>query len=107
VYDRLMNEYNFPLLGANAVDIKSGKPYFKPYTIIEKNKIRIAVLGLVTPAIPNWLPEELYSGIEFRDMVETAKKWMPEIMKQKPDLVVGLFHAGWNSENEDYRQIDL
>jgi len=106
VYDRLMNEYNFPLLGANAVDIKSGKPYFKPYTIIEKNKIRIAVLGLVTPAIPNWLPEELYSGIEFRDMVETAKKWMPEIMKQKPDLVVGLFHAGWNSENEDYRQID-
>ena len=106
VYDRLMNEYNFPLLGANAVDIKSGKPYFKPYTIIEKNKIRIAVLGLVTPAIPNWLPEKLYSGIEFRDMVETAKKWMPEIMKQKPDLVVGLFHAGWNSENEDYRQID-
>ncbi len=53
---------------------------------------------LITPAIPTWLPEELYSGIEFRDMVETAKLWMPEILKQKPDLVVGLFHSGWEHE---------
>jgi 2',3'-cyclic-nucleotide 2'-phosphodiesterase/3'-nucleotidase len=96
VYDRLVKEYKFPLLAANAVDIKTGKPYFKPYTIIERNGIRIAILGLVTPAIPNWLPSELYSGIEFKDMVETAKKWMPVILNEKPDIVVGLFHSGWD-----------
>jgi 2',3'-cyclic-nucleotide 2'-phosphodiesterase/3'-nucleotidase len=106
VYDRLVKDYNFPLLAANAVDIKSDKPYFRPYVIIEKNKIRIAIFGLITPAIPAWLPEELYSGIEFRDMVETANKWMPEILEQKPDLVVGLFHSGWNRENKEYRQAD-
>jgi 2',3'-cyclic-nucleotide 2'-phosphodiesterase/3'-nucleotidase len=106
VYDRLVKEYKFPLLAANAVDAKTGKPYFKPYVIIEKDKIRIAVLGLVTPAIPTWLPEELYSGIEFRDMVETAELWMPEIMKQDPDVIVGLFHAGWNTENERYKLSD-
>jgi 2',3'-cyclic-nucleotide 2'-phosphodiesterase/3'-nucleotidase len=103
VYDRLVKEYKFPLLAANAVDAKTGKPYFKPYVIIEKDKIRIAVLGLVTPAIPTWLPEELYSGIEFRDMVETAELWMPGIMKQDPDVIVGLFHAGWNTEDEKYK----
>jgi 2',3'-cyclic-nucleotide 2'-phosphodiesterase/3'-nucleotidase len=96
VYDRLIKEYNFPLLAANAVDIKTGKPYFKPYHIIEKEGIKIAVFGLVTPAIPNWLPQELYSGIEFKDMVETARKWMPVILNEKPDLVVGLFHSGWD-----------
>jgi 2',3'-cyclic-nucleotide 2'-phosphodiesterase/3'-nucleotidase len=100
VYDRLTGEYNFPLLAANAVDIKSGKPYFKPYTIIEKEGVRIAVFGMVTPAIPNWLPQELYSGIEFRDMLETAKLWMPEIQKEKPDLIVGLFHSGWDKPRE-------
>lgn len=100
VYDRLVNEYNFPLLAANAIDIKTGKPYFKPYYIIEKEGIRIAVFGLVTPAIPDWLPQELYSGIEFRDMVETAKTWMPVILNEKPDLVVGLFHSGWDKERE-------
>jgi len=107
VYDRLVDEYNFPLLAANAVDVKTGKPYFKPYVVLEKENIRVAVLGLVTPAIPTWLPEELYSGIEFRDMVETAKLWMPEILKQKPDIVVGMFHSGWNTENENYKPDDF
>jgi 2',3'-cyclic-nucleotide 2'-phosphodiesterase/3'-nucleotidase len=96
VYDRLVKEDNFPLLAANAVNIKTGKPYFKPYQIIEKERIKIAVFGLVTPAIPNWLPPQLYSGIEFKDMVETAKQWMPVILNEKPDLVVGLFHSGWD-----------
>jgi 2',3'-cyclic-nucleotide 2'-phosphodiesterase/3'-nucleotidase len=102
VYDRLVNEYKFPLLAANAVDIVTGKPYFRPYIILEKKNIRIAVFGLITPAIPNWLPPELYSGIEFKDMVETATLWMPELLKQNPDLVVGLFHSGWDRENEEY-----
>ncbi|MBN2863303.1 MAG: metallophosphoesterase, partial [Bacteroidales bacterium] len=106
VYDRLADECNFPVLAANAVDIRSGNPYFTPFTIIEKNNFRIAVMGLITPAVPDWIPEDLYSGIEFRDMVETAKIWMPEILKQKPDLIVGLFHAGWNSEYTDYKQTD-
>jgi 2',3'-cyclic-nucleotide 2'-phosphodiesterase/3'-nucleotidase len=108
VYDRLTKEYKFPLLAANAVDVRTGKPYFKPYTIIEKDGIKIAVFGLVTPAIPNWLPSELYSGIEFKDMVETAKKWMPLILNEKPDLVVGLFHSGWDrSEAKSEQSADM
>jgi 2',3'-cyclic-nucleotide 2'-phosphodiesterase/3'-nucleotidase len=108
VYDRLVKEYNFPLLAANAVDIKTGKPYFKPYTIIVKNGIKIAVFGLITPGIPNWLPSELYSGIEFKDMLETAKEWMPVILNEKPDLVIGLFHSGWDrSEGKPEQSSDL
>jgi len=59
VYDRLAEMYSFPLLAANAIDLKTGEPYFKPYVIIERAKIKIAVLGLITPAVPTWLPEEL------------------------------------------------
>ncbi len=106
VYDRLAKAYNFPLLAANAIDIESGEPYFKPYCILEKRGIKIAVLGLVTPAIPNWLPQELYSGMEFRDMVETAKKWMPVILNEKPDIVVGLFHSGWDRNDVDIKKSD-
>ena len=96
VYDRMVKEYNFPLLAANAVDIRTGKPYFKPYTIVKKYGLKIAVFGMVTPAIPNWLPQKLYSGIEFHDMVETAKQWMPVMLNEKPDLIIGLFHSGWD-----------
>jgi len=103
VYDRLVKEYNFPLLAANAVNTKTGKPYFKPYVILERGGIKIAVFGMVTPAIPTWLPVELYEGMEFRDMVETARQWMPEILSNNPDLVVGLFHSGWDGDREEYK----
>ena len=106
VYDRLVREDKFPLLAANAVDIETGKPYFKPYQILEKDGIKIAVFGLVTPAIPEWLPPRLYSGIEFKDMVETAKKWMPAILNEKPDLVIGLFHSGWDRADAVLKHTD-
>jgi 2',3'-cyclic-nucleotide 2'-phosphodiesterase/3'-nucleotidase len=104
VYDRLVKRYKFPLLAANAVNIATGKPYFKPFTIIEKNGIKVAVLGLITPSIPDWLPPELYSGIEFRDMLETARFYMPLILNEKPDVVVGLFHSGWDDRGDQARE---
>jgi 2',3'-cyclic-nucleotide 2'-phosphodiesterase/3'-nucleotidase len=95
VYDKIDKEFNFPWLAANAINTKTEKPYFKPYTIINRDGIKIAVLGMITPAIPNWLPKKIWSGIRFDDMVETAKKWVPIILKkEKPDLMVGLFHSG-------------
>ncbi len=102
VYDRLVGEYNFPLLAANAVSKSTGEPYFKPYTIIEKKGIRIAVLGLTTPAVPNWLPPELYSGIKFWDMLETAKKYMPVILRKSPMLwSVFSIRDGMEPDNAD------
>jgi 2',3'-cyclic-nucleotide 2'-phosphodiesterase/3'-nucleotidase len=41
--------------------------------------------------------------MEFKPMLETAKKWMPEILKQHPDIVVGLFHSGWNKDEFEDR----
>ena len=97
VYDKLKNEFSFPWLAANAVKKSDGLPYFEPYKIINKDGVKIAILGLITPGIPDWLPEELWKGIEFNDMVESAKKWVPIIMeKENPDLLIGLFHSGYD-----------
>lgn len=104
VYDKFRKQINFPWLAANAINNDTKEPYFKPYSIIERKGIRIAVLGLITPSIPQWLPEILWKGIEFEDMIKTAKKWIPIIKeKEKPDLIIGLFHSGvdytYNGEN--------
>jgi 2',3'-cyclic-nucleotide 2'-phosphodiesterase/3'-nucleotidase len=106
VYDKFRKEINFPWLAANAVDKETGESYFQPYTVIVRGGIKIAILGLITPAIPNWLPEILYKGIEFEDMIESAEKWVQIIKeKEKPDLLIGLFHSGvnytYNEEDED------
>lgn len=98
VYDRWRSQLEMPLLGANVVNASTGEPYLEPYTVIERDGIKIAVLGLLTPAIPAWLPESLWSGLRFDDMVETARKWVPVIKeKEKPDVMIGLFHAGRDS----------
>ncbi len=97
-YDRLVDECKYPLLGANVVDVKTGEPYFKPYQMIEKEGVRVAVLGLITPLVPTWLPETLWSGLRFDDMIVSAQKWL-RIIKEKehPDVIIGLFHSGLKS----------
>lgn len=95
VYDKIVKEFNFPWLSANTINTSTNQPYFKPYTIIKRKGIKIAVLGLTTPSIPNWLPEKIWSGMVFEDMVETAEKWIKIIKeKENPKIIVGLFHSG-------------
>lgn len=98
VYDKWFKETNFPILGANVIDTKTNKPYLLPYyTIKKKNGIKVTVIGLLTPAIPNWLKESIWSGLRFDEMIGCAKRTMAEVQaKEKPDIVVGLFHSGWD-----------
>ncbi len=100
VYDKLKHEFNFPWLAANAIDTRTNKPYFQPYTIIHKQGIKVAVIGLITPAIPLWLPENIWKGIRFEAMVPAAKKWIKIVQeKEHPDFIIGLFHSGVGEDN--------
>ena len=95
VYDKFRKEINFPWLAANAVSNTTGQPYFKPYVILHRAGLKIAILGMITPAIPNWLPEKIWSGMHFNDMVKTARYWVPYIRQHEhPDILIGLFHSG-------------
>ena len=95
VYDKWVSATHFPILGANVIDTKTNKPYLKPYTILKRGGARIAIIGLLTPAIPNWLGENLWSGLRFEEMVSSARQWMRVVKEQeKADIVIGLFHSG-------------
>ena len=95
VYDKWVGEVNCPVLGANVIDTRSGQPYLKPYVMLNRGGVRIAVLGMLTPAIPNWLSQDIWSGLRFDEMVATARHWMKVIREEeKADVVIGLFHSG-------------
>ena len=99
VFDRWAGDCRFPILGVNIVDIATGETHFKPYEVLERDGVKIVVLGMITPAIPVWLSENLWKGLRFDDMEETARKWMKIIREQeKPDLVIGMFHAGQDAQ---------
>ncbi len=95
-----VNGCAFPVLAAN---IKVNG--VKPYIVIEREGIRIAVLGLVTSAISQWISEDLWRGVSVEEIASCAKKWVAIIKEQEQaDLVVGIFHSGWEGgirgENE-------
>lgn len=93
--DRWAKDCKMPILGANILDKATGEPHFTPYVTFNRDGVKIAVLGMITPAIPAWLSEDVWSGLTFADMEETARKWIPIIKeRENPDVIIGLFHAG-------------
>lgn len=105
VYDKWIKEVKCPMLGANIIDDKTNKPYLPPYKIIKRNGVKIAILGMITPAIPNWLQENIWKGLRFQDMVSCAKYWIDYLKKnENPNIIIGLFHSGEKGgiETPDY-----
>jgi len=101
IYNQLVKEFQFPWLSANILHKKTGLPYFKPYTIINRQGVKIAVMGLTTPGVTKWLSPSLWLEMEFIDMVDAAKIWMDSIrIKENPHIVIGLFHSGHDANFE-------
>ena len=103
VYDKWIREVRCPLLGANIVkagsdgkaDPKNIYEGLQPYSIHYIDGVKIAVIGMLTPAIPNWLNKSIWKGIEFEEMTSCAKKWIAYLKEvEQPDLIFGLFHSG-------------
>ncbi len=116
VYDKWIREVRCPLLGANIVkeECKNGEASpqsiytgVKPYSVHYKDGVKIVVLGMLTPAIPNWLNKSVWKGIEFEEMTSCARKWVKYIKEtEHPDLIFGLFHSGLNGgiKTDEYEE---
>ena len=96
VFDRLYSELKMPVVCANVIDETTDKPYFTPYIILQRDGYKIAVLGLLTPYVVTWVPDRLRPGLRFEQLEAAAEKWVKVIQdKEHPDLMIGLFHSGW------------
>lgn len=98
VQEKARSEASFPWLSANTYETRvKGDPsnYHKPYIIKEVQGVRIGILGLTTPGIPSWENLQNYEGLEFRETVSEAKKWVPILRNEgKADVVVVAMHMG-------------
>ena len=91
--DRMPGWFNAPLICANAIDIRTDKPMFTPYAILKRGGFKVAVLGLITPNVREWLTPIAYQHLRFEELEASANKWIAKIQEtEKPDLIIGLFH---------------
>jgi len=95
VLNKARGEAQFPWLSANTYEAGTSTTHYKPYIVKEVQGVRIGVLGLTTPGIPSWENKPNYAGLEFRETVSEAKKWVPILRdKEKVDVVVIAMHMG-------------
>jgi 2',3'-cyclic-nucleotide 2'-phosphodiesterase (5'-nucleotidase family) len=95
VLEKARGEAKFPWLSANTYNRGTLKTHYQPYIVKEIAGVRIGVLGLTTPGIPNWDNAQNYEGLEFREPQREAQKWVPILRrKERVDLVVIAMHMG-------------
>lgn len=95
VLEKARSEANFPWLSANTYDIAKRQPHYKPYIVKEMAGVKIGIVGLTTPGVPNWDNPPNYAGLEFHNPVDEARKWVAVVReKEKADIVVVAMHMG-------------
>ncbi|GLQ99969.1 bifunctional metallophosphatase/5'-nucleotidase [Dyella mobilis] len=100
---------HYPLVLANVNSARDGKPIFKPWTMIERKvaaytpdgsqlsvPLKIAIIGFTPPPIMQWDKQNLEGKVTVTGVVEAARKYLPEIQAQHPDLVIAILHGGMN-----------
>lgn len=105
--ERSLKGADFPYVNANVYyddGAQGTKNYFTPYRILDKtvtdekgetHSLRVGVIGLVTPQITQWDEGNLKGKVVTKDIVETAKKFVPQMKTEGADIIIVLAHTGY------------
>ena len=100
---------NFPYISANVYvddgdnDASNDQPYFQPYLIQPKTfvdsdgksqTVNIGYIGFVPPQIMTWDKDNLTNKVIAKDIIETAKKYVPEMKAKGADVIIAIPHSG-------------
>ncbi|MGC8733807.1 MAG: bifunctional metallophosphatase/5'-nucleotidase [bacterium] len=105
-YDNFLNivkNLKMPVLCANANPLFK---YTKPYVILNKNNLKIAVIGLLTPETEQITMPKALNNHEILDPIDTLNKYKSEILSNNPDLVIALTHLGVKEDEKLAKNVD-
>lgn len=106
---------NFPVVSANVVkemgaSATADKTLVKPYVIMDReitdgagntHQIKIGLIGFVPPQIMNWDRKHLEGNVQTRDIIATAKAYVPQMKEEGADLIIALCHSGIGGANAE------
>ncbi|WP_296945682.1 bifunctional 2',3'-cyclic-nucleotide 2'-phosphodiesterase/3'-nucleotidase [uncultured Massilia sp.] len=97
----------FPQVLANVYSVKTKQPLFAPYAIIDKRiratgadgkpvegTVKVGIIGFTPPTILSWDKRWLEGRVYTEGLVETARRYVPEMRAKGADVVVAISHGG-------------
>lgn len=98
ILDNIVKQFDGAVLAGNMYK-EDGEQYFDSYTIVEREGIKIGIVGMTTPMVAEFKEgTDIFDGIEFTNPNEETKKAIKEL-EGKVDAIVGLMHMGIENEN--------
>lgn len=99
---------DFPVVSANVAlelrgDPAKDKTLIPPYVILDhkvtdgsgqEHDIKVGLIGFVPPQIMGWDRRHLEGKVQTRDILETAKAYIPQMKEAGADVIVALSHSG-------------
>ena len=106
---------SFPAVLANVATAQGADPtqdttLFRPYVILdravidgagERHAIRVGLIGFTPPQIMNWDRRHLEGNVTTRDIVATARAWVPRMKEEGADIIIALSHSGIGAPDGD------
>jgi raw score 13.65 len=99
VLNEILNDIKAKKLAANLYH-KDGKRYLQPTTIIQKDGVKIGIIGLTTPMSAKF--EEDTGNLKdykYVSIIEETKKQVKNLKAKKVDAIVAVAHMGIENEN--------
>ncbi|MHB1073980.1 MAG: 5'-nucleotidase C-terminal domain-containing protein [Gemmatimonadaceae bacterium] len=90
---RATGQAGFPFLAANAYT-PDGRRAFPAYTIVERNGVKVGIVGATTPGSMVWDRENLRGRVVVRDIVPEARAAVAEARKAGAQVIVVAIHSG-------------
>jgi 2',3'-cyclic-nucleotide 2'-phosphodiesterase / 3'-nucleotidase len=97
----------FPIVLANVYSMKTHKPLFAPYRILDKKltatdahgkaitaTVKVGIIGLTTPGILAWDKRWLDGKVYAEGVREAAAKYVPQMRAAGAEVVIAIEHGG-------------
>lgn len=87
---------DFAMLGANIYLKGTDRhpEWVRPWTVVEKDGVRVGFVGLTTPSTPIVARPSLVADFEFRSIAAALDRYIPVVRAEGVDFVVAVMHEG-------------
>ena len=84
----------FPYVAANTLDRETNRPVLPPYTVVERDGVRVGFIGVTTLETPEIIIPDAAGEFRFADISETVNRRAADLTDQGVHAIVVLAHSG-------------
>lgn len=88
--------------GSTPSDITESFGKIQPYIIREVDGVKVGIVGLTTPGIPNWSRPRLIPGITLENSVPSLKRVIPQMKALGCEILVLVTHQGLRESGDNH-----